>query len=207
MKNHYKRRPLRGGYGTITNPNMQSNPTSKATKKQTLQKQPKAQKVATTASGSVSGSGSGSTAKKATTTTLAPRVEIKDDPVREIIKNQKSVTESLIIHRQTLQIQISKKESKISDMRAEAAALSQQFKTASQRLERAGPKDNKTRLKKIVGDAEKVARDKMWDISIEEGNLAEMRRKLELYDRSSAERVNLMKSELNFSLGATDRQG
>ena len=47
----------------------------------------------------------------------------------------------------------------------------------------------------------------MWDISIEEGNLAEMRRKLELYDRSSAERVNLMKSELNFSLGATDRQG
>ena len=186
---------------------MQSNPTSKATKKQTLQKQPKAQKVATTASGSVSGSGSGSTAKKATTTTLAPRVEIKDDPVREIIKNQKSVTESLIIHRRTLQIQISKKESKISDMRAEAAALSQQFKTASQRFERAGPKDNKTRLKKIVGDAEKVARDKMWDISIEEGNLAEMRRKLELYDRSSAERVNLMKSELNFSLGATDRQG
>ena len=201
MKNHYKRRPLRGGYGTITNPNMQSNPTSKATKKQTLQKQPKAQKVATTASGS------GSTAKKATTTTLAPRVEIKDDPVREIIKNQKSVTESLIIHRQTLQIQISKKESKISDMRAEAAALSQQSKTASQRFERAGPKDNKAQLKKMAGGAEKVARDKMWDISIEEGILAEMRRKLELYDRSSVERVNLMKSELNFSLGATGRQG
>ena len=92
-------------------------------------------------------------------------------------------------------------------MRAEAAALSQQFKTASQRFERAGPKDNKAQLKKMAGGAEKVARDKMWDISIEEGNLAEMRRKLELYDRSSAERVNLMKSELNFSLGATDRQG
>ena len=141
-------------------------------------------------------SSSSSVADQTTIVPKAKKGKVQNDPLTEAIESQKTRIERLLKRHNEIEATIKNREDVISGIRKKLNASLTEYKTAKLNYERPIPEDDKRKYKSNYRAAEQAAIDKMWDISMEEGKLDELRAKLEGFQISSSSAVGSMKSEL-----------